>query len=228
MGCTVTTRDGRLIDPITGMYIERRVRTGTIADRRDQGTIARKKWARVLNIAFVVSATCALIGPAILGSYLGVSVHTTVSGSMRPTIQPGDMLIAKIHQVRDIKVGDIVMLMNQDSWQMQAHRVISKDTAGDVTTVTTKGDANNEPDKAYTLGTNTPIREVSTVVPKFGYVLNALATTTAKAIGGSLLIIINILIVTNVLVKRRKTDAREPLFKRSSSKAIEKENSHVG
>ena len=224
----MTTRDGRIIDPLTGMYIERRVRAGTIADRRDQGTLARKKWARILNIAFVISASFALIGPAILGSYLGVSFHTTVSGSMRPIIQPGDMLIAKVQQVRNIQVGDIVMLVNQDSWQMQAHRVISKDTVGDVTTVTTKGDANNEPDKAYTLGTNTPVRKVSTIVPKFGYVLGALATNTAKAIGGALVIIINILIVTNVLVKRRKTDAREPLFKRNSSKASVKENSHVG
>jgi hypothetical protein len=78
----------RPLDPVTGEYVERRQREGTIADRRDNGTIQRQRWARILNIIFVISTSVALVGPAVLSSYFGISLHTVTTGSMRPAIKP--------------------------------------------------------------------------------------------------------------------------------------------
>ena len=202
----------RPLDPVTGEYIERRVRTGTIADRRDAGTMARKKWARALNIAFVVSASLALVLPAVASSYFGITVHKVSSQSMSPTMNAGDMFFAKITTAQMIQRGDIVLLMNPETWEIQSHRVIEKNFKGETIDLITKGDANIEPDKPYTVGVNTAVRTVVVVVPKFGYVINFLTTPEAKLGGLAMIVLINILIVGNVLVKRRKTDPKESFF----------------
>ena len=202
----------RPLDPVTGEYIERRVRTGTIADRRDAGTMARKKWARALNIAFVVSASLALVLPAIASSYFGISIHKVTSNSMYPVMNSGDMFLAKITTAQQIKTGDIVLLMNPKTWDIQSHRVIEKNYRGETIELITKGDANVQADDPYVIGLNTAVRTVSVIVPKFGYVLNALSTKEAKLIGLVLLVLINFLIIGNVLVKRRKTDPKEKFF----------------
>ena len=208
----------RPMDPETGQYIERRIRTGTIADRRDAGTMALKKWARALNIAFVVSASLALVLPAIASSYFGITIHKVTSNSMYPTLNSGDMFFAKITTARQVKTGDIVLLLNPKTWDIQSHRVIEKSYRGQSIELVTKGDANVQADDPYTVGLNTAIRTTVLVVPKFGYVLNALATKEAKLIGLFLIVLINILIIGNVLVKRRKTDPKEPFFgKRNGS-----------
>lgn len=206
----------RPIDTETGEFIERRVRTGTIADRRDAGTMARKKWARALNIAFVISASLALVLPAIASSYFGISVHKVVSNSMYPVMNAGDMFFAKITTAKMVQKGDVVLLMNPETWDIQSHRVIEKNYRGDTIEFITKGDANVEADKPYVIGENTAVRTVTAVVPKFGYVINALSTKEAKLTGLGLLVLINILIVGNVLVKRRKTDPKESFFPKKS------------
>jgi signal peptidase I len=218
----------RPLDPATGEFIERRVRTGTIADRRDAGTMARKKWSRVLNIAFVVTASLALVLPAIASSYFGISVHKVESNSMYPVMNAGDMFFAKITTANLVQKGDVVLLMNPQTWEIQSHRVIEKSYRGDTIEFATKGDANVEADDPYIVGTNTAVRTVSVIVPKFGYVINALSTKEARITGLAVVIVINILIIGNVLVKRRKTDPKEPLFPKKSKDEAQKELEEVG
>lgn len=214
----------RPIDPNTGTYVERRQRTGTIADRRDFSDVGHKKWARRLNIAFVISASLALIGPAIISSYFGISLHVITSQSMNPAIQAGDMAVAKVARVDQVHDGDVVMMLNTETWQMQAHRVIDVENNNGVVLITTKGDANNVADKPVQLGMSAPIRVVLYPIPKLGYVANALNTKTAKTIGLVALIGINILIASNVLLKRRKTDRKRlNLMPETDMKEIEKE-----
>ena len=196
-------------DPFTGEFIERRQREGTIADRRDNGAIARKRWARVLNILFVISTSVALVGPAVLSSYFGISLHTVTTGSMRPAIQPGDMIIAKVTSASLVRPNDVVMLVNPENWSLQSHRVLSITNVTNGISITTKGDANAVADKPVTIGIDSPIRKVSGIIPKFGYVVSALSTGKAKLIGLLVLIAFNIIIVSNVLVKRRKDDKKK-------------------
>lgn len=199
----------RPLDPATGQYVERRQREGTIADRRDDGAIARKKWARVLNIIFVISTSIALVGPAVLSSYFGISLHTVSTGSMRPSINPGDIIVAKVKSASQIRPNDVVMLISPENWTLQSHRVQSVVAVSNGLSITTKGDANQVADKPVTIGVDSPIREVSLTIPKFGYVVSALSSTKGKVIGFFVLIIFNIVIISNVLVKRRKEDKKK-------------------
>ena len=214
----------RPVDSQTQEFVERRQREGTIADRRDNGTIARQKWSRVLNIAFVVTTSIALIGPAVMSSYFGISIHTVTTGSMRPTINPGDMIVAKVVTVSNLRTNDVVMLVNPESWSLQAHRIQTISSAVTGTTITTKGDNNPVADKPVVIGNNSPVREVVQTIPKFGYVVSALSSPRGKILGLITLVLFNIAIVSNVLVRRRKEDKKSKQISPNIYDAEKREN----
>jgi signal peptidase I len=196
-------------------FVDRRVREGTIADRRDAGTINKKRWSRILNITFVIFTSVALVAPGIMSAYLGVGIHVTMTGSMRPSINPGDVMLSKVEKVSDVKIGQVVLFLDNRTWQEEAHRVTSVVASTSGITITTKGDANPDPDPVQTYAALSPIRYVTSVVPKVGYVLNAFKSKIVILVGGILLLLINLLIVLNVMVKRRKTDPKPPSFRDS-------------
>ena len=201
-------KNQRPIDAATNEFVERRQRVGTIADRRDNGTLARQRWARVLNVAFVISVSVALVGPAVMSSYFGISIHTVTTGSMRPTINPGDMIIAKVVTASTLQPNDVVMLVNPENWTLQSHRIQSLSTTTTALTITTKGDSNPVADKPVDIGLNSPVRKVVKTIPNLGYVVSALSSTRGKLIGLFVLVIFNVIIVSNILVKRRKEDKK--------------------
>ncbi len=196
-------------------FVDRRVREGTIADRRDAGTINKKRWSRILNIAFVIFTSIALVAPGIMSAYLGVGIHVTMTGSMSPSINPGDVMLSKVEKVSDVQIGQVVLFLDNKTWLEEAHRVTSVVSSPNGITITTKGDANPEADPVQTYAALSPIRYVTSVVPKVGYVLNAFKSKIVILVGGLLLLLINLLIVLNVMVKRRKTDPKTPLFRDS-------------
>jgi len=60
--------------------------------------------------------------------------------SMRPTLQPGDLLTVE-EECRRLLIGDIIVFRD-DEGQSIVHRIVAMDQAG----VKTKGDNNSEPD----------------------------------------------------------------------------------
>lgn len=150
---------------------------------------------------------------------------------MRPGIQPGDVLISKGTQVNQLKTGEIVLAMNTKTWEVQSHRIQS--IAPDVNgyKIITKGDANPVADPAFVLGGPTSLHRVVATIPKIGYVLNALATKTARLILLVLFVVINTLLVSNLLVKRRKEDKIQKKDSETNDKSltsnIQKEDYHV-
>ena len=221
-GCLM--KHQRPIDPQTEEFVERRQREGTIADRRDNGTLARQKWSRVLNIAFVVTTSIALVGPAVMSSYFGISIHTVTTGSMRPAINPGDMIVAKVVTASNLRANDVVMLVNPENWSLQSHRIQSLSSTTTALTITTKGDSNPVADKPVDIGLNSPVRKVVQTIPKFGYVVSALSSTRGKTISFLFLIIFNVIIVSNVLVKRRKEDKKKNQISPAIYEAEKREN----
>jgi signal peptidase I len=128
--------------------------------------LARKvlNWA---GSAFVIASILAFVTGAL-------QARVVLTGSMKPQINPGDLVIAESTQFLTPKVGDVALYSARDlqgkpvsTW---AHRVI----AGDATHgYTFKGDANAAPD----LG-NPTIKDVHSVVlfkiPAIGRFLNPL------------------------------------------------------
>ncbi len=144
------------------------------------------------NFAFLFSLVLVLVAPALITAYFGISIHTVMSGSMKPTMNPGDELIADVIPANHVQVGDVILYLNPENWEMTAHRVVKKTQDGQGIKLVMQGDANSTPDPEVAYSGLQPIRQVVYTIPKIGYVLDLLSSTVMKTLGGVLLILINI------------------------------------
>jgi signal peptidase len=169
------------------------VTTHTRASRRHAaspplGTIIRKGFSTLV----LVLAFCAL---AIAGYQVKTGQwHATpvLSGSMRPAIQPGDVVVTQRVSISDLRVRDVVVFYPPNQTEHQTvHRIVKLTVKGTTTSITTWGDANLVSDAAVSsLKGNTAYRVVR-VVP-LGYpaiwLQNGSRGLLAMALGAILLI----------------------------------------
>jgi len=102
------------------------------------------------------------IYPPMIG---GDSSYVVLSGSMRPELNPGDLIIVKRVDPSLVEVGDIVTVKSGD--RIFTHRVVEKKVENGVILFRTKGDANEDPDPEYS-DVSQLIGKVVFVIP-FGY-----------------------------------------------------------
>lgn len=77
---------------------------------------------------------------------LGFQPRIVASGSMRPSLEVGDLVIAVPTPTQNIEVGDVVLFITESGSIPIIHRVIEIETDGNEYMFVTKGDANNAPD----------------------------------------------------------------------------------
>ncbi len=99
---------------------------------------------------------------------LGVHPAIVGSGSMRPTIDVGDIVIVKKVNISDIHVGDIIQYYSNEGYTV-THRVIKMyELPNGTVMIVTKGDANDIPDKPFKA--DRVIGKVVFVIPKVGLI----------------------------------------------------------
>ena len=133
--------------------------------------ISNKKILTGLS-AFILSILIIIlvIIPAVTGS---LHFLTVLTGSMRPSIQPGDIIISSSIDPEDIRVNDVITFQDHDISQRQSitHRVINITREKDMIFFQTKGDANEEPDLQL-VNQDQIIGKVIVTIPLLGYVVN--------------------------------------------------------
>lgn len=72
----------------------------------------------------------------------GFRLMTIRTGSMRPTLQPGDVVVSRYEPAERLRHGDIVTFNDPGLRAMVTHRVVSVRAEGTSVLVATKGDAN--------------------------------------------------------------------------------------
>jgi len=142
------------------------------------------------TIAFASITIFLMVAPALATAYFGVGLFAVMSQSMKPHMSAGDAIITDVVSAHDVRVGDIVLLVNPDNMEQVAHRVIQSSTIDNIQyTITTKGDSNPQVDvPSLTFNTNAPLRRVIAVVPKVGFVLDLIQSTVTKTFGSIALI----------------------------------------
>ena len=125
-------------------------------------------------------ARAALVAALLLLALLAIGPHagwfqglTVLSGSMRPTFDAGDVVVATPARVSDLRSGDIIVyLAPPPNSAVVSHRIVSVRPDGDSVLVQTRGDANPVADPwTARLPAGTAWR-VRYVVPRLGWVLN--------------------------------------------------------
>lgn len=131
-----------------------------------QRSTIRKAFSSLL----VVLAFCAL---AVAGYEVKTGQwHATpvLSGSMRPAMQPGDVVVTQRVPISDLRVRDVVVFHPPDEGERQTvHRIVKLTVKGGTTSITTWGDANLLADPVVSSLSGTTAYRVARVVPLLGY-----------------------------------------------------------
>jgi signal peptidase I len=134
-----------------------------------------RSWGAALgNLGLLVAVTAIatlVVGP-VLGFYRTVTVLT---GSMRPTFNPGDMIVVSPEPMARLRVGDVITFrIPIDGKPVETHRVVSITHAGSQPIVQTKGDANNTIDPWHAELHGNTVWRLRLRIPGAGYPLLAL------------------------------------------------------
>jgi signal peptidase len=136
---------------------------------------------RVLKwLGIGVYVACALIIVTFLTSFGGWKALNVLTGSMKPAINPGDLVIIHPTFLRNIHSGDVITYKRNDQETTITHRVTS--VKGEMVTV--KGDANESEDTPFAV--SRIIGKAALVVPGAGLLTKWLQSP----IGLSLLVIL--------------------------------------
>ena len=97
---------------------------------------------------------------------------TVLSGSMRPTFSPGDVIVVTPERLRDIRVGQVIAYhIPIADRHVESHRVIRIIRGGAEPIILTKGDANSAPDPWNAELHGRIVWRLHGVVPKLGWLI---------------------------------------------------------
>jgi signal peptidase len=110
------------------------------------------------------------------GDLVRVQAMTVLSGSMRPSLGVGDLIISQVIRVDQLRAGDITTYQDTEADRFITHRVQSISWRGDLADVVTRGDA-NEVAEYWTAPASGKVGRVMLHVPRLGYLVGSLSTT---------------------------------------------------
>lgn len=96
----------------------------------------------ILNLIFITNA---IVNKDEVPSVFGVKMFVVTTGSMEPTIKPGDLIFSKQIAPENLKEQDIISF--SEGKTVVTHRIEKIESEGDKLYFLTKGDNNNEYDK---------------------------------------------------------------------------------
>ena len=139
-----------------------------------------KLWREVfLTVGALLGTACILA--TISATVFGVKPLVFTSGSMSPAISTGALAFSKQIPASDVKVGDIVSVVNATGTRI-THRVQKVSLTGNSAMLTLKGDANKVPDTERYVVTSAD--RVLFGIPMAGYVVSWVAGPAGVFAGG--------------------------------------------
>jgi len=142
--------------------------------RRKERRIRRLQLAK-LGVAAVVLALSAVAAVSVVTLHLGV--RAVLTGSMRPDYGPGAILLTERIPVSAVRPGMIVLFVPPGEKSEFAHRVTSVHGSPNAPIITTKGDANKEPDPWHAKLVTPYANKVIGSLPALGRVFVAIRGT---------------------------------------------------
>ncbi|TIC85743.1 signal peptidase I [Nocardioides sp. GY 10127] len=131
----------------------------------------------------VLVAALATVSVAVVVPRLGgATPYTVLTGSMRPGMPPGTLVVVRPVEASTLRVGDVITYqLRSGEPEVVTHRIVAVGVNGQGKTVfRTQGDDNPDPDPAWVL----PIQVVGErwyAVPRLGYLSNAFTTAQREA-----------------------------------------------
>ncbi|WP_435771076.1 signal peptidase I [Nocardioides sp. SYSU DS0651] len=164
-------------------------------------------WAAVLAVAAVLVVAVAV--PRVTGA----TPYTVLTGSMRPELAPGSLVVVRPAEHEEIGIGDVVTFQLESGERaVVTHRVVAVTVDGrGETRFTTQGDANEQPDRESVRAVQVRGR-VWYSVPHLGRLNSALTGEQRQlatyGVGGALVVYAGATLVSAARDRRRAGRAR--------------------
>lgn len=149
---------------------------------------------------------------------MGYSPFYVSTQSMQSVIPRGALVISKITDTRDLKVGDDITFMNDEIGEIVTHRIIKvyKNYNGNGLSFQTQGVDNPEPDKVI-LQEKYVVGKVDIVIPELGVYMSFLKENFIRVI------IVGVLLITfmhtfGVYLNERKTKKEVKSIEKNTSR----------
>jgi signal peptidase I len=125
-----------------------------------------------LGTSVVLIAVAALLALAVGPHVFGYRTVTMRTGSMRPVVGPGDVVVIRSEPVTAVRPGQLITFAAPvPGSPVLTHRVVTVDHQATGTVVTTKGDANPAPDPWLARLEGDTAWHVVAVVPAVGWAI---------------------------------------------------------
>lgn len=143
----------------------------------------------VLLIIFIMFLAVMTVSSRVSGGEPNIFGHrmmTVLSGSMKPTFDPGSIIFMKeVKDTTTLKAGDIITFQSTDG-KVITHRIKEVVGSEESTSYVTKGDNNNTVDEENVLPTNISAKYEGITIPYVGFLLSY----ASSKVGSALLLII--------------------------------------
>jgi signal peptidase I len=142
----------------------------------------------------VVLSVLIAVGGMVLGAWRFTVIDT---GSMRPTLNPGDVAVLRSESISDLKRGQIIAFNPPGEPLLTVmHRIVSIHRIRNGVIIQTKGDANNATDSWHARVTGNRVWREALKLPAVGYLA---AWSQQRAVRLGVLIVIVILVLSMLL-----------------------------
>jgi len=142
-------------------------------------TVTRRQgWWQTISAGLVtfslIAAAALVVVLVVVPKVLGGMSLTVLTGSMRPGISPGDVVVTRgidVAAAADLRIGDVITFLPfPDDPTLVTHRIIGKSVGASGTWFITQGDNNNAPDAWNPVGDFQVRGKLVYVIPWVGWV----------------------------------------------------------
>lgn len=162
--------------------------------RHDQIVFRRKHrldWVHSMTVIFASYVILVTVVPFILSGIFGIGFYASKTESAELTIARGELLISHLTPVARVIPGDLVMLRDMNTWNLQVRQIGSINTTGLVTTISVNTGLNATSSEVLTMDSNTPVRNVTSAIPIFGYFVTFFSSALGKVLGAAIILYLN-------------------------------------
>ncbi len=151
-------------------------------------------WVHGVNTLFVAFVVVVSLIPAILSSVYGVAIFASKTPHPSAMIATGDLIVSRALPASDLKVNDVILVRDANSWHLDVRQVTSSSSASGTTTLATTTTGGTATEKTYAMPIGTTAYRVSTIIPKLGYIPMLFASTFVKVVGGFFILLLNLVV----------------------------------
>ena len=183
-----------------------------------------------MKAGFWVLMMGAVLAPSLLHSQLGIGFSPILTGSMRPSAQPGDIYVTAQVPASTLKVGDIIAIHNQVTGVFYSHRIYQLGVTNGLIRITTKGDANSLPERdPYIVGADALVSKEVFKIKWVGRPMVYLTSPQGRNTGLRLLVIGNVMALLFFLFRKeqKKLSNGEKIYRDLYAEMLANQNNEL-